>query len=74
MASHDKNYHGDRLFRFVWRTKKADGTPDVNEGYGRDVADAFTRLGYGGGAAAALDYHEEVTTGHSTQIVGEAAK
>jgi hypothetical protein len=31
-----------------------------NEGYGRTPEDAFTRLGFGRGAALALDYHEEV--------------
>lgn len=50
-----KQYPGDKLFRFHWRHD-----PKPSEGYGRDVADAFARLGYGGGAAAALDYHEQV--------------
>lgn len=44
----------DTVFRFHWR----DGT--VNEGPGRDVADAFTRLGFGRGASAALDYYERI--------------
>ena len=57
-----KKYDDDRLFRFIWRTKNADGTPQVNEGYGRDVADSFSRLGFGGGAIRALDYYEEVQT------------
>ena len=40
-------YPDDVLFRFHWRDGKK------HEGYGRDVADAFTRLGFGGGAARA---------------------
>lgn len=32
----------------------------VVEGDGLDEADAFSRLGYGAGAARALDYFEEV--------------
>lgn len=43
-----------RQFRFHWLDGKTD------EGYGQDAADAFTRLGYGAGAVAALDYHEEI--------------
>lgn len=50
-----KRYDDDRLFRFHWR-----GSRRPEEGYGRDAADAFSRLGYGGGAYAALDYYEEV--------------
>ena len=42
-------------YRFYW----LDGT--TNEGEGRDVADAFTRLGYGAGAIRALDYHKEIS-------------
>ena len=56
----NKKYDGDLLFRFHWLSKKADGTPHINEGYGRDVADAFSRLGFGGGAIRALDYYELV--------------
>ena len=55
MAAHHKNYDDDRLFRFHWR-----GSGKSDEGYGRDVADAFSRLGYGGGASGALDYYEEI--------------
>ncbi len=44
----------DKLFEFIWRDGK------VDRGYGKDVADAFSRLGYGGGAISALDYHREV--------------
>ncbi|MHC4300929.1 MAG: hypothetical protein ACYS7Y_26950 [Planctomycetota bacterium] len=43
-----------KRFRFHW----LDGR--VEEGEGTDVADAFTRLGYGAGAASILDYYEEV--------------
>jgi hypothetical protein len=55
-----KQYADDRLFRFVWLTKNGRGEQDVEFGYGRDVADAFSRLGYGGGAARALDFWREV--------------
>ncbi len=51
----EKRYDDDRLFRFHWRSD-----PKPVEGYGRDVADAFSRLGYGGGAYRALDYYKEV--------------
>ena len=40
------------LYRFHWLS----GEPI--EGYGKDVADAFTRLGYVAGAIRALDYTE----------------
>jgi hypothetical protein len=45
----------ERLFRFHWRSGKP------SEGRGRDVADAFSRLGYGAGAVRALDYYEIVS-------------
>lgn len=32
----------------------------IVEGVGVSVSDAFMRLGYGGGAIAALDYFDEV--------------
>lgn len=41
-------------FRFHWRDGK------TSEGDGETVEDAFTRLGYGAGAVAALDYHERM--------------
>ena len=41
-------------YRFHWR----DGT--VNEGDGDTPEAAFTALGFGAGAVAALDYHEPV--------------
>lgn len=44
-----------RKYRFVWLDKKE------HTGYGRDVADAFTRLGFGAGAMPALDYYEDIT-------------
>lgn len=44
----------EKLFRFHWR---GGGT---NEGMGQTPEDAFSRLGFGGGAVAALDYYEEV--------------
>ena len=43
-----------KKFKFYWR----DGV--VHEGEGYDVADAFRRLGFGGGALAALDWWEEI--------------
>ena len=48
-------YSDDKLYRFHWR-----GTGGPQDGYGRDVADAFNRLGYSAGALAALDYYEEL--------------
>jgi len=55
-SRHEKLYPGDKLFRFHWRGSSM----EPSEGYGRDATDAFSRLGYGGGAAAALDYWEQV--------------
>ena len=43
-------------FRFHWRDGK------ISEGAGYDVAHAFSRLGYGGGAIRALDYYETVAS------------
>lgn len=43
-----------RKFRLHWLSGKNE---DV-EGY--DIADAFRRAGYGGGAINALDYYEEI--------------
>ena len=43
-----------KKFRFHW----LDGKVDEGEGY--TVSDAFTKLGYGGGAINALDYYEEI--------------
>lgn len=45
-----------KKYRFHWLDGK------VEEGEGRDVADAFTHLGYGAGALRVLDWHEEVKT------------
>lgn len=50
----NRKYTDDKLWRFTWKGGKAE------TGYGRDSADAFTRLGYGNGAIAALDYFERV--------------
>jgi hypothetical protein len=41
-----------REFEFHW----LGGNPKVEIGKGVDEADAFRRLGYGGGAVKALDY------------------
>jgi hypothetical protein len=43
-----------KKFRFHWLTG------EVEEAEGYDIADAFRRAGYGGGALRALDYWEEV--------------
>jgi len=40
-------------FHFLDRSKTEDGI-------GKDVADAFRNLGYGGGAIRAVDYYEEI--------------
>ena len=45
------------LYRFHWR----DGV--IDEGRGSDPADALTKLGFGAGAIAALDYWELVQPG-----------
>ena len=42
-----------KTFTFYW----LDGQKDVGKGH--SVADAFSRLGYGGGALAALDFYSE---------------
>ena len=46
-------------YRFYFRSGHLD------EGKGHDVADAFRRLGYGGGAIRALDFYEEIDEGPS---------
>lgn len=50
-----KRVNGMNKYRFHWRS----GPP--SEGYGRDVAAAFTKLGYGAGALATLDYTEMIS-------------
>lgn len=59
-AAHEKRWDDDKLFRFIWRTKDSAGEQEISEGYGRDAADAFSRLGYGGGAHRALDYWKQI--------------
>ena len=44
----------EKRFKFIWLTKQ------VEYSSGPDVATAFTRLGYGADAAAALYNYEEV--------------
>ena len=52
-----------RKYRFHWK-----GTNQKPvDGVGTSPEDAFSKLGYGGGAAAALDYYEEIT---EIQLVG----
>lgn len=41
-----------------WRLHWLDGKTE--DGFGTDIKDAFTRLGYGAGALQALDYFEEI--------------
>lgn len=43
-----------KKFRLHWLT----GDIEIIEG--TDIADAFTHAGYGGGAARALDWYEEI--------------
>lgn len=43
-----------KKFKFYW----LDGKVDI--GKGTSVANAFSRLGYGNGALADLDYYEEI--------------
>jgi hypothetical protein len=43
-----------KKFRLHWLT----GGKETIEGH--DIADAFRRAGYGGGALNALDYYEEI--------------
>jgi len=45
-----------KLKEFIIHWK--DKTTDVFKG--KDIADAFTRAGYGAGAVRAVDYYEEV--------------
>ena len=47
--------NGMNKYRFHWLDGK------ISEGKGRDVAAAFTKLGYGAGALAAIDYHEVIS-------------
>lgn len=58
------------IYKFHWR----DG--QISQGPGSDVADAFRKLGYGGGAIAALDRYEvvEVTGPDEGRDVGEDEK
>jgi hypothetical protein len=46
-----------KRFRLFWLDKTME---DVE---GNDIADAFRRAGYGGGAIRALDYYKEVKDG-----------
>lgn len=48
--------HVRRKFRFHWKDgRKTDAS-------GKNVAEAFLALGYGGGAFRALDYYEDITS------------
>lgn len=46
-----------RKFRFHW----LGSSKSYVDGEGSSVEDAFSRLGYGAGALAAVDYYEEIT-------------
>jgi hypothetical protein len=46
-----------KRFRLFWLDKTME---DI---YGDDIADAFRRAGYGGGAIRALDYYKEIKDG-----------
>jgi len=43
-----------KKFKIHWLT----GSTEIIEGY--DIADAFRRAGYGGGANRAVDWYEEI--------------
>lgn len=47
-------YPDDKLYRFVWR----DGS--TTEGFGRDVVDAYKRLGLGSSVLASLSHYVPV--------------
>lgn len=51
-----------RRFRFHWKTGGK-----ASEGLGLDMADAFTKLGYGAGAMPAVDWYEEVSDSPETE-------
>lgn len=55
-----------KKYQFYWK----DGI--VSEGLGRDVADAFTRLGFGAGAMPAVDYWREMPASQADYEDGEA--
>ena len=44
----------EKRFKFFWMGGKS------IEGNGFSVSDAFSKLGYGAGAVAVLDYYEEI--------------
>lgn len=44
----------EKTFKLYW----LDGSTEIVKGY--DIADAFRKAGYGGGAIRALDYHKEI--------------
>jgi hypothetical protein len=53
------------LYRFWWKTGKWE------ESHGKNVAEAFSRLGYGAGAIAALDYYETLDGKHGVDEIYE---
>lgn len=54
----------NRTYSFHWRDGK------VSTGEGATPEDAFSALGYGAGAVAALDYYEEAVEGENL-VCGE---
>ena len=59
--------------RFVWKGGKTSEGKGVGHGEKEAVADAFTKLGYGAGAMAALEYHEVIRE-EKTPLSGEKSK
>lgn len=47
----------ERTFHLFWLGSNKE--PETVKGY--DIADAFSKAGYGGGAIRALDYYKDVT-------------
>jgi hypothetical protein len=57
-----------KRFRLFWLDKTME---DVE---GNDIADAFRRAGYGGGAIRALDYYKEVKDGLDESKAGTVVR
>lgn len=53
-------------YRFHWRSG------EFEDGIGESVEQAFSRLGYGGGAIAALDRWEVIKTAGDEQLATDA--
>jgi hypothetical protein len=57
-----------KRFRLFWLDKTME---DIE---GNDIADAFRRAGYGGGAIRALDYYKEVKDGLDESKAGTVVR